>query len=229
MSEAIHAISGAYTQGQMADRLMWHTERLFGVQAVGLYFLDAGFRPVDVSLRGLPEGFLDDYESLGRGVDPVLQRIMDTHTAAHDALVLTDQAWHTAPLYQHVSHRYGLERIMTGPIVGQGRLVGTLNVARDDETAPFTARELMTFSALCAHTSARLGCLSVDEEPLPLTHRQRQVAELVARGHTNAAIARELWISENTVKMSLRRIYRSLSINCRAELAAVLSRSDSKR
>ncbi|MGH3376355.1 MAG: helix-turn-helix transcriptional regulator [Pseudonocardiaceae bacterium] len=227
VSEAIRAVGSAHTQGQLADRLLQVTQRLFGVQAVGFYLLDDRFRPVNILLRGLPDRFVEDYESLGRTVDPVLRYILENHTAAHDSLVLTDQAWHNAPLYQHVSHRYGLERIMTGPIVGQGRLVGTLNIARNDETSPFRPHELMVLSALCAHTSARLGSLSDDEAGrLPLTARQRQVAELVARGYTNAAIARELWISENSVKMSLRRIFRALSISHRAELAAILSRSN---
>ncbi len=222
VSEAVHEIGNARTQGQLADGLLRHTQRLFGVQAVGFYLFDNDYRPVDVRLRGLPDRFLNDYESLGRDVDPVLRYIMDTHSAAHDGLVLTERAWHDEPLYQHVSHRYRLEHIMTGPIVGEGRLVGTLNIAREDETAPFRPRELMTLSALCAHTSARLGFLSADEaERLPLTVRQRQVAELVARGHTNATIARELWITENGVKMCLRRIYRALSISGRAELAAI--------
>lgn len=50
-----------------------------------------------------------------------------------------------------------------------------------------------------------------------LTHRERQVLELMGRGWGNRAIAEELFISENTVKNHVRRIHEKLGVHSRTE------------
>jgi DNA-binding CsgD family transcriptional regulator len=45
-----------------------------------------------------------------------------------------------------------------------------------------------------------------------------QIAELVAQGKTNAEIGAELWITENSVKQALKRIFRKLSVSSRTEM-----------
>jgi DNA-binding NarL/FixJ family response regulator len=56
-----------------------------------------------------------------------------------------------------------------------------------------------------------------------LTPRQRQVAELVALGYTNAQVAAALEVSPNTVKKHLKDIFALLEVANRTEMAAVLS------
>ncbi|HZD04603.1 MAG TPA: LuxR C-terminal-related transcriptional regulator, partial [Longimicrobiales bacterium] len=56
-----------------------------------------------------------------------------------------------------------------------------------------------------------------------LTSRQREVAELVAEGLTNAEIARALFISVRTVESHLDHIYTRLGINSRAALASYVT------
>lgn len=53
----------------------------------------------------------------------------------------------------------------------------------------------------------------------PLTMRQRQVVELVARGMSNKEIASELNISEGTVKQHIFAIFRIFNVTSRAKLA----------
>ena len=52
-----------------------------------------------------------------------------------------------------------------------------------------------------------------------LTPREREVAQLVAYGKTNRAIAQHLSVSPRTVENHLHSIYSKLSIGCRTELA----------
>ncbi|WP_049564040.1 response regulator [Streptomyces sp. SBT349] len=54
-----------------------------------------------------------------------------------------------------------------------------------------------------------------------LSAREREVLELVARGTSNREIARELFISEATVKTHLTHLYRKLRVNDRAAAVAV--------
>ncbi|MDO4553010.1 MAG: helix-turn-helix transcriptional regulator [Bacillota bacterium] len=61
-----------------------------------------------------------------------------------------------------------------------------------------------------------------EKERLPdlLTRREREVAELLVQGHTNADIAKILIISEHTVKDHVKSIYRKLNVHSRFELSA---------
>jgi two-component system nitrate/nitrite response regulator NarL len=52
-----------------------------------------------------------------------------------------------------------------------------------------------------------------------LTSREAEVAYLVSRGLRNKEIARELHLSEGTVKMYLHHIYEKLRLSSRMELA----------
>jgi DNA-binding NarL/FixJ family response regulator len=56
-----------------------------------------------------------------------------------------------------------------------------------------------------------------DEPSLPaLTDRERSILSAVASGMTTAAISRDLWISEHTIKFHLTNIYRKLGVANRA-------------
>ncbi|MEO1127115.1 MAG: helix-turn-helix transcriptional regulator, partial [Cyanobacteria bacterium J06639_16] len=55
------------------------------------------------------------------------------------------------------------------------------------------------------------------------TQREAQIANLVAQGLTNKEIGRALWITENSVKKALKRMFRKLQVSSRAEMVAQLS------
>lgn len=52
-----------------------------------------------------------------------------------------------------------------------------------------------------------------------LTRRELEMLKALGRGLSNQAIAKELWISEQTVKFHLRNIYRKLGVSTRIEAA----------
>jgi predicted ATPase/DNA-binding CsgD family transcriptional regulator len=57
-----------------------------------------------------------------------------------------------------------------------------------------------------------------------LTPTEREVARLVAEGHTNAEIGQRLFMSVNTVKKHLSRVYAKVEAEGRADLAAEVAR-----
>jgi predicted ATPase/DNA-binding CsgD family transcriptional regulator len=59
-----------------------------------------------------------------------------------------------------------------------------------------------------------------------LTPVERDVVRLVAEGHTNAAIGHRLFMSVNTVKKYLSRVYAKVDVDGRADLAAQVARRD---
>jgi DNA-binding NarL/FixJ family response regulator len=57
-----------------------------------------------------------------------------------------------------------------------------------------------------------------------LTERECMILDGVARGLSNRAIGRELWVTERTVKFHLTNIYRKLGVGNRVEAAAAAYR-----
>jgi DNA-binding NarL/FixJ family response regulator len=53
--------------------------------------------------------------------------------------------------------------------------------------------------------------------PAGLTERESAILQALARGLSNDAIAKELWITKETVKFHLRNIYRKLDVSNRTE------------
>lgn len=84
------------------------------------------------------------------------------------------------------------------------------------------ALSLPELSRLEALIRGRMSTLA-GEGPA-LTSRQREVAELVGFGCTNAEIGRMLRISANAVKKHVSRLLELLDASNRTELASTLSR-----
>jgi DNA-binding NarL/FixJ family response regulator len=59
----------------------------------------------------------------------------------------------------------------------------------------------------------------------PLTEREREILQLIARGLPNKAIAAELRISEHTVKFHVGSIFDKLAVSSRAEAVAQAGRA----
>ncbi|MFE5239579.1 MULTISPECIES: ATP-binding protein [unclassified Streptomyces] len=83
---------------------------------------------------------------------------------------------------------------------------------------------------LLAGLAAMAGASAPPERPgipqqlVSLTAREREVAELVAEGLTNQAIADRLYLSPRTVETHLSRVYRKTDVTSRAALAALIAR-----
>jgi two-component system NarL family response regulator len=87
---------------------------------------------------------------------------------------------------------------------------------------PSMAAKLLTeFAALAKRDEEE----RVQQVPAPrLTDREMEVLRLVARGMNNRDIARELFISENTVKNHVRNILEKLQIHSRMEAVMIAVR-----
>ncbi len=72
-----------------------------------------------------------------------------------------------------------------------------------------------------------LEYLIANEEPADLdalTPRQREILGLVTKGYSNARIAKDLFLSESTVKQHLRATYKILGVSDRKEAARLVSK-----
>jgi DNA-binding CsgD family transcriptional regulator len=203
---------------------MDHISEHFCVDRWGIYLLNDQRLFASSDVHGVSDAFVERYEQVGRAVDPVLKYVSEYHAPAHEQLVLPPGAWKQSQLYRLCCCEYDHEHIMTGPLISQGQLTGTIHFARGQGTPAFNALDIANLSAVCTHISIKLVTLrSLTKLDLHrLTPREQQIASLVAQGLTNAEIGRRLWISQNTVKQALKRMFRKLNVSARAELVAKL-------
>jgi len=221
------AIATAPTEHALRLRVMDSISDYFGVHRWGIYLLDIENNWASVDAKGVSDAFVEQYQKFGKSVDPVLQYVVQYHAPAHEELVLPKGAWKQSELYKRCCSTYDHEHIMTGPIVGQGQLIGTVNFARIGHVPAFSQADLASLGAVCTHFSARLAELR--KQPLVpnplvkcLTPREVQIAHLVAKGLTNSEIGAELWITQNSVKQALKRMFRKLEVSARTEMVAKL-------
>ncbi|OLR93797.1 response regulator transcription factor [Actinokineospora bangkokensis] len=113
-------------------------------------------------------------------------------------------------------------------------LLGRALLRRDDRT---TARAHLRRAALLAEACGWRDLATAARRELAvaggrmrsgprrtglLTTREREVADLVARGASNREAAAALFVSASTVELHLTKVYRKLAVSSRADLAAAL-------
>ena len=67
-------------------------------------------------------------------------------------------------------------------------------------------------------------CCDAIGERAHLTPREREIFLYLGRGHTVSAIAKELVVSENTVKFHVKGIYQKLDVHSRADVMALIDK-----
>ncbi len=161
-------------------------------------------------------------------LNPVARYLTERHAPVHEGLVTSPKVW------QIICPRADHWHVMAGPIVVRGQLVGSVGCTRDKSMPAFDTQNLADLSGICLHLSiwaatmrspgASAGKLSSPSgKNQLLTARELQIVELVALGRTNAEIGTQLWITENSVKQALKRMFRKLEVSSRAEMVAQLA------
>ena len=228
LQKVIKAIASATTETELRSIFMDTVGNYLEVQRWGIYLLDDRNRLASVNVRGVSDRFVSRYEKIGQKIDPLLNYVREYHTPVHEQLVFGQTGWKQSLLYQNCCVRENHEHIMTGPIVGNGNLIGTVHFARVEDTPAFDRQNLADLGAICLHISANLASIRAKsvlyDSSLAqyLTKRELQIAELVAQGLTNSQIGAQLWISQNTVKQALKRIFRKLEVSSRLEMVIKL-------
>jgi DNA-binding CsgD family transcriptional regulator len=83
------------------------------------------------------------------------------------------------------------------------------------------ARELRKLNARVARPGRRPA--QCQAGVAALSAREREVAHLLARGHTNREIAEELYLSPKTIENHVARIFAKLGVSRRAQVAALVA------
>lgn len=95
----------------------------------------------------------------------------------------------------------------------------------DRSSGAFPARARALLRVLGPHLAqgrARKGALG-SPAPAALTPRETEILRWVAAGSTNAEVARQLWVTEHTVRKHLENVYAKLGVHTRTAAVAAVS------
>lgn len=212
LQAAIVAISEAKNEQELRSHLLAAgMSEYFSATRCGLFFFDR-FALADSKLQQV----LDIALSIER--NPVARYLVERHAPVCESLVVSPKVW------QLICPRADHWHVMAGPIVSHGQLIGAVGLTRHREMSAFNLQNLTDLSALCLHISTWAATKRSPSSILlsdRLTPRELQIAQLVAQGLTNAEIGTELWITENSVKQALKRMFRKLEVSSRAQMVGL--------
>ncbi len=187
---------------------LWHDAVEYVLQRIGVQVVGKTTSPVDalalieierpnVFITGItmPDGDIDGLECLRRARERV------PHLRAVVLSMYSDQ--------EHVD-----------AALDAGAFAYVIKSAHPDDLAS-AIRQAFEHSIFLA-TSTRPTSAWSEESPgeVPeLTRREREILQLMAQGHSNAQLAKMLWVTEQTVKFHLSNIYRKLNVSNRTEAA----------
>lgn len=209
----LKAIDQTLSQAELRSQIASEIGRYFVAKRAAIFFFDL----LPLNNRNLQKTFK---LALSIEDNPVARYLVERHAPVHEELVTTPQTWH------FICPRPDHWHVMAGPIIQNGCIVGIVGCTRDRAMAAFNSDNLVDLSAICLHLSVWMTKI-VREKPHHLqsdrlTSRELEIAELVALGRTNAEIGKELWITENSVKQALKRMFRKLQVSSRTEMVAQL-------
>jgi DNA-binding CsgD family transcriptional regulator len=193
-------------------------------------FLDAAASPMERTFFGVRAADIEEYEEHWRPLDRVFPAVLARAAPVHNWQVFREDQWQKDVAWNGYGRRHLIYHYMSAPIFGShGQLIGVINLCRRPKDRPFDAAMLEMASAFSGFLSATLARVSGAATPIdkgfgdPLAPRELQVASLAAHGRNNVQIALELGIARETVKQTLRRVYRKLDVAGRAQMAATLA------
>ena len=209
-----HAIAQAKDEQTLRSHISAEISQYFSATRGGLFFF-AQISLVDSKLQKAMQIALSPQHN------PLARYLLEHHAPVHEALVVEPKTW------KLICPRADHWHVMAGPIVSNGQLVGVLGFTRKQGMPAFDSQNLTDLSALCLHISTWVTMTRLQHPLLlqteRLTPREMQIASLVAQGQTNAEISTELWITENSVKQALKRMFRKLEVSSRTQMVAKLS------
>ncbi|MGN0483594.1 MAG: LuxR C-terminal-related transcriptional regulator [Lachnospiraceae bacterium] len=155
-------------------------------------------------------------------------------TLIKESDVMDDETRLHSSLYQHCYQKYNIYDSLQYSIVYQQKLYGLLTLFRVKADGDFTNEDLFYLRALGPHLNAVLYRLCTPspsssdqdlssqlvalQQEYKLTNREAQLLNLIFLYRTNAEIADEMQIQENTIQKHMQNIFRKMNVSSKWEL-----------
>lgn len=138
----LSGLAGCKTVEDVMAEYLRHVRALVPCRGVGIYLSRGAGRPPRSMADGVSEAYLELYEELGRGLDPVLQYVMESGKPVSSSQLMAPEDWQASAFYQEVLRIHGFQSTLKAPILANDRILGTLNFG-DREADTFADAELV--------------------------------------------------------------------------------------
>jgi DNA-binding NarL/FixJ family response regulator len=150
----------------------------------------------------------------------LLMTELDGNAGDLNGLVLIERARAAVPSLRPIVLSMHQDTQVIEAALGAGASAYVVKTAHPDDLAS-VVRQAFSHSVYMAGRPAVRPVMgqelaAVERSP-GLTRRELEILRLVAEGHSNAQLARMLWVTEQTVKFHLSNIYRKLDVANRTE------------
>ena len=174
---------------------------------------------IDVRVVGATSSPQDALALLGEHAPSLLVIGLDGHEGGTDAVTFLERARELCPETRAVvlSAYRDDERIEA--LLAAGAVAYVVKTVQAEDLA-YAMRQAFAHSVYVAASRPAARAWAAPARgpaPLGVTRREAEILRLVAEGHSNADVARMLWIAEQTVKFHLSNIYRKLNVSNRTE------------
>jgi DNA-binding CsgD family transcriptional regulator/PAS domain-containing protein len=154
--EIAGALQRTATAKEVEAAFLRSIARVVRAGGYGLYRLDPeDLRPIDVAAT-VPDSFLERYEAEGRADDPVLHAAVGAGRPVDSSRLPPGRCWVHAGVLA-VLRDAGFYHSLEAPVVVDGEVRGTVNMARPEEEGPFSAGDLAAVGAVAEHVGAALA------------------------------------------------------------------------
>lgn len=148
------ALQGASTQSELTGAYLDTIANAVCAGAYGVYILDpASLQPINVAAT-VPDAFLDLYEAEGRHDDPVLLEAVENRAPIDSSRVR--RSWESSAVLAVLADA-GYYHSLEAPIIIEGQVHGTLNMARSRNDEPFSAKDLATMGVVSEQVGMALA------------------------------------------------------------------------
>jgi DNA-binding NarL/FixJ family response regulator len=143
---------------------------------------------------------------------------LDMPAGEMDGIALVRRAREKAPELKPIVISMHHDAAHIDAALEAGAVAYVVKTAQADDIAS-AIRQAFTHSIYLAgmRTASVVESTPVASSAPDLTRREVEILQLVAEGHSNAHLARRLWVTEQTVKFHLSNIYRKLDVSNRTE------------
>jgi len=223
LARAIAALHRSNNLDQLRIAILHALPELFSADGCCFYLIDKQFEIIERYPWHVPRNFMQAIERL-RPHDQLMRYCIEQRCVVDCARVTGLDKWRSSPLYQ-LSNQHGYENLVIAPVIMKGRVIGTFNLGRCEQSGPLSVTDLDCLSFFCEEISevlARLGTFSSNDDESGISPQAQQVAAQLINGASNKEIASKLDISVNTVKYHIKRLYDHYQVKNRVQLMKFL-------
>lgn len=202
-------------------------EDLFGIERMNFWLCDESYNIFDPITNNISKDVTEDYVQNYLVVDPLLPKKVRHFLPKHRVLVLTldlpKKAYENNEYFTDFMRRKnGLYDCTTLFLFKDERVLGLLDFSLRDK------RKLSRSETMCLEIITRFLTERFHEHlalqqkhsfyDVTLTPREKEVLRYVKQGLSNKQIAKQLYISVNTVKKHVQHLYDKFEVNNRTSL-----------